>query len=55
MLKKKALIVYKAKKTSAKVLKAKAYITTFKEPLKTLIKSLKKVIVIKKVEEVIIY
>jgi hypothetical protein len=37
------------------VLKAKAYITTFKEPLKTLVKVLKKAVVIKKVKKVIIY
>jgi hypothetical protein len=44
-MRKKALIVYKAKKTNTKVPKAKAYIITFKEPLKTPTKSLEKAIV----------
>jgi hypothetical protein len=37
------------------VLKAKAYITTSKEPLKTLVKALKKAVIVKKVKEVVIY
>jgi hypothetical protein len=37
------------------MLKVKAYITTSKEPLKTLVKALKKAIIIKKVKKVIIY
>jgi hypothetical protein len=54
LVKKKALIVYKAKKTSAKVPKAKVSIITSKEPSKTSIKSPKKAVVVKEVKEVVI-
>jgi dsDNA-specific endonuclease/ATPase MutS2 len=53
--KKKQLIVHKAKKTSAKVPKAKAPITTSKEPSKTPARSPEKAVVIKEVEEIVIY
>ena len=52
--KKKQPIVYKAKKTNTKVLKAKAPIIASKEPSKTPIKSPKKVVVVEEVEEVVI-
>jgi hypothetical protein len=55
LLKKKLLIVYKAKKARVKVLKVKVYIIAFKEPFKTLAKLLKKAVVIKKVKKVVIY
>jgi hypothetical protein len=48
-------VVYKAKKTSAKVLKAKAPITLPKTLKKTPIKALKKAVVVEEVKEVVIY
>jgi hypothetical protein len=54
LVKEKALIVYKAKKASIKVLKAKVLITAFKEPFKTLAKLPKKAVVVKEVKKVII-
>jgi hypothetical protein len=47
-------VVYKAKKTSAKVPKAKASITLLKTPKKTPVKAPKKAVVVKEVEEVVI-
>jgi hypothetical protein len=47
-------VVYKAKKTSAKVPKAKASITLPKKPKKTPIKAPKKAVVVEEVEEVVI-
>ena len=55
LVKKKALVVYKAKKTSIKVLKAKAPIIAFEEPSKTPAKSPKKAVVIEEVKEIVIY
>jgi hypothetical protein len=52
--KKKQLVVYKAKKTGAKVPKAKASITLPKTPKKTPIKAPKKAVVVEEVEEVVI-
>jgi hypothetical protein len=54
LAKKKRPIVYKAKKTSAKVPKAKAPIITSKESSKTPAKSPKKAVVVEEVEEVVI-
>jgi hypothetical protein len=42
------------KKTKAKVPKAKALITLFKSPKKAPIKAFKKVVIVKKVKEVVI-
>jgi hypothetical protein len=47
-------VVHKAKKTSAKVPKAKAPIITSKKPFKTLGKSLKNAVVVEKVKKVVI-
>ena len=47
-------MVYKAKKTSARVPKAKAPIALPKTPKKTPIKALKKAVVVEEVEEVVI-
>jgi hypothetical protein len=52
--KKKQPIVYKAKKTGAKVPKAKAPVIASKEPSKTPAKSPKKAVVVEEVEEVVI-
>jgi hypothetical protein len=46
--------VYKAKKTRAKVLKAKAPIALSKSPKKGLTKALKKAVVVKEVKGVVI-
>ena len=51
---KKQPVVYKAKKTSAKMPKAKAPIRASKEPSKTPAKSPKKVVVVEEVKEVVI-
>jgi hypothetical protein len=51
---KKQPVVYKAKKTSTKIPKAKAPIRASKEPSKTSAKSLKKAVVVEEVEEVAI-
>jgi hypothetical protein len=48
-------VVYKAKKTSARVPKAKAPIVLPKTLNKTLIKALKKAVVVEEVKEVVIY
>jgi hypothetical protein len=53
-VKKKAPVVHKAKKTGAKVPKAKASVTASKEPSKTLAKSPEKAVVVEEVEEVVI-
>jgi hypothetical protein len=50
--KKKALVVYKAKKARTKVLKAKAPIIASKEPSETPAKLPKKAVVVKEVKEV---
>jgi hypothetical protein len=47
-------VVYKAKKTSTKVPKAKAPITLPKTPTKTPTKEPKKAVVVKEVKEVVI-
>ena len=52
--KKKHPIVYKAKKTGAKVPKAKAPVIASKESSKTRAKSPEKAVVVKEVEEVVI-
>ena len=53
-VRKKGPVVHKAKKTGAKVPKAKAHVTTSKEPPKTPAKSPEKAVVVKEVEEVVI-
>jgi hypothetical protein len=54
LIKKKQPVVYKAKKTRAKVLKAKAPIALSKSPKKGLTKALKKAVVVKEVKGVVI-
>ena len=55
LVQKKAVVVYKPKKTSTKVLKAKTPITLPKTPKKTSIKAPAKAVVVEKVKEVVIY
>jgi hypothetical protein len=52
--KKKQPIVYKAKKTGAKMPKAKVPVIASKEPFKAPAKSPKKAVVVEEVEEVVI-
>jgi hypothetical protein len=52
--KKKQPVVHKTKKTSAKILKAKAPVITSKEALETPAKSPKKAVVVEEVKEVVI-
>jgi hypothetical protein len=54
LIKKKQLIIYKAKKTRAKVPKAKAPIALSKSPKKAPTKAPKKAVVVKEVKKVVI-
>jgi hypothetical protein len=55
LIKKKQLIIYKAKKTRAKVPKAKASITLSKSLKRAPAKAFKKAVIVKEVKEVVIY